>query len=329
MKLLFIFTGGTIGSTLSGDVMYADTEKSYKLLHAYDVHHQIDFAYDTVSPYLALSENNTGEQLRLLTSCVRENLTKGYDGIIITHGTDTLQYTAAAVGYAVGGDSIPVCIVSSNHPIEDARANGLANLHGAICFVREGAGRGAFVVYRNGDGVVRVHRATRLLSAIAYTDEVRSMGDMVYGQLDGDHFVKSTAYTEMPDAISTIPSDCMLPESAGIRILQAHPGMHYPDSLAGVRYLLLNSYHSGTVDTASAAALAFYRRAKEAGVPIYVTGVYGGPVYESASLFGSLGLVPLFDLSPIAAYIKLWMLSAAGRDVVAELALPLAGDRPH
>ena len=74
MKLLFIFTGGTIGSTLSGDVMYADREKSYKLLHAYDARHPIDFAYDTVSPYLALSENNTGNELRLLTACVRENL---------------------------------------------------------------------------------------------------------------------------------------------------------------------------------------------------------------------------------------------------------------
>ena len=105
-----------------------------------------------------------------------------YDGIIVTHGTDTLPYSAAALSYALGNDCIPVCIVSSNYPISDERANGIDNLHGAIRLMESGyttgetgnddkdAGIhcGVFVSYRNHDGVIYIHRASRLLETAAF-----------------------------------------------------------------------------------------------------------------------------------------------------------------
>lgn len=326
MKILFIFTGGTIGSTLSDGVMYADAEKPYKLLHAYKERHGIAFDYDTAEPYLALSENNTGAQLGMLLDCVQKNLHAGYDGIVITHGTDTLQYSAAAVGYAVGLAAPPICLVSSQKPIEAPDANGLANLHAAICFISERAGQGAFVLYRNpGAQTVQVHRATRLLGSIAYTDHVMSVGDQAYGWMEDARFVKNPDYREQNDAIAPI-SNVKPNESAPIWRLTAHPGMQYPDDLSGVRAVLLDSYHSGTVDTASTAALSFYARAKEAGVPVYVTGVYGGPIYESADLYKALGIRPLAELAPIAAYVKLWLLLTSEIEVDDRMLCPLAGD---
>jgi len=96
MKILFIFTGGTIGSTLKdGNVIATDEKKSYKIIEAYGKKYTIDFEYDVCEPYTELSENNTGEHIRMLSTCIRSKLDCGYDGIIITHGTDTLQYSAA------------------------------------------------------------------------------------------------------------------------------------------------------------------------------------------------------------------------------------------
>ena len=108
MKLLFVFTGGTIGSTQKGNVISADSDKPYKLIKAYDEKYRIDFDYDVIEPYTELSENNTGWHISRLVECIKQNLNKNYDGIIVTHGTDTLQYTAAAVGYSFGVSSLPI-----------------------------------------------------------------------------------------------------------------------------------------------------------------------------------------------------------------------------
>ena len=99
MKLLFIFTGGTIGSTLDGAYISPDRSKAYRLIEAYAEKYGIDFEYDLTEPYTSLSENNTGLQIKALCSSVKASLGQGYDGIIVTHGSDTLQYSAAAVGY--------------------------------------------------------------------------------------------------------------------------------------------------------------------------------------------------------------------------------------
>ena len=178
MRILFVFTGGTIGSTLSGDIISTDEGKSYRIIEAYRERFGIDFEYDMLEPYTALSENNTGDTVRCLCECVRAHIRDGCDGIIVTHGTDTLQYSSAALGYCLGLDSVPVCIVSSNRPIEHARANALDNLHAAVLFIRESRGRGCFTVYRNDTSdKVLVHRATRLLFGVSFSDEVAS----VYG----------------------------------------------------------------------------------------------------------------------------------------------------
>ena len=164
MRILFIFTGGTIGSTLSGDVISTDSTKSYRIIEAYRERWGIDFDYDMIEPYTALSENNTGDTIRGLCTCVKQHITDGYDGIIVTHGTDTLQYSTAALGYTLGLDTVPVCVVSSNRPIEHERANALDNMHAAISFIRGGYGRGCFAFYRNDDSSITcVHRATRMI----------------------------------------------------------------------------------------------------------------------------------------------------------------------
>lgn len=327
MRLLFVFTGGTIGSTQKNGVISADSSKSYAIISAYAEKYGINFEYDTVEPYTELSENNTGEHIRTLLQCVRARASK-YDGVIVTHGTDTLQYTAAALGYTLGLGTPPVCIVAANRTIENADSNALDNLHGAIRFVEAGAGRGVFVVYRNDKSEsVRVHRATRLVVGRAYSDAVSSIFGSVYASFD-ERFdlALSEFYKEMPDAQTTLDPDSLCERSEKILVVYPYPGMVYPEISDGVEFVVLNTYHSGTVDTKSKDALAFFKSAKEKGVKVYATGVYDGPGYESASLFDELGIIPIRNISPVAAYVKLWMLADGGRDVAALISESLSGD---
>jgi len=64
-----------------------------------------------------------------------------YDGIIITHGTDTLAYTAAALSFYFNAIKIPILLVSSDYPLDDSKANGLDNFMCAVEFIRQKCGQ--------------------------------------------------------------------------------------------------------------------------------------------------------------------------------------------
>ena len=227
----------------------------------------------------------------------------------------------------MGLSSIPVCLVSAARPIEDERTNALDNLRGAIRFIELSGGRGAFAVYRNErSDTVLVHRATRLLGAVAYSDTLDSIGYCPYGRFERDRFVKNPEYTENEDETGVLDTEKIGDASESILVLPSYVGMRYPRSLAGVKYIIINTYHSGTLNTASDAAREFFGMAAEQGIKVFATGIYDGDSYESTSVFSELGIIPLRNIAPVAAYVKLWLMSSADRDVASELALSLGGD---
>lgn len=327
MKILFVFTGGTIGSTRTGHTISTDSSKPYKIIDKYAQVCGIDFEYDTCEPYTVLSENSTGESLRLLCECVREKIGAGYDGIVVTHGTDTLQYSSCAIGYAIGLCDTPVCVVSSNYPIEDERSNAIDNLRCAIALIKSRAvlgARGAFVTYRNPDGITRAYRATRLLASNAFTDEVRTIGGEFATLGCGYEIKKCPSYTEQSDLIEPLSASALVRVCEQILVVSPYVGMKYP-SLDGIKCVILNSYHSGTINTESPEAIAFFESANEKGVKLFITGTIDGPEYESATLFQKYNIGHLFSMSPIAAYIKLWLIVSEGR-CDTEMTKSLGGD---
>lgn len=327
MKLLLIFTGGTIGSTFDGAYIATDSDKPYVLLDTYKKIHPMP-DYDTDEPFTMLSENATGTEISALIRCVGEKL-GAYDGIIITHGTDTLQYTAAALSYAFGTVRTPICLVSSNFPIEHEKANGIDNLFGAVSLLKQGTEEGVFVSYRNpGDPDITIHRAARLLASAAYSDSFFSVCGKPYGWISSKSgaFTKNPEYSESPDAQNPLRPHSLSPGSDSILRIFPYPGMTYPILPPQTRAILHESFHSGTINTLSPDARRFFAHAKEQGIPVFLTGVSSGDSYESTSVFEELGMIPLPVISPIAAYLKLWFADACGYDLKTALMLPLGGD---
>jgi len=381
MKILFIFTGGTIGSTAGDGFIGTDKGKPYKLIEMYRERYGIDFEYDTVEPYTILSEYSSGETITKLIECVREfaccgtdnhmtefadtpgktksfmnDLRTGtsneeteeisdgggkerYDGIIVTHGTDTLQYSATALGIALGDDTIPVCLVSSNYPVEDKRANGLVNMHAAVTFIREGLGHGVWVVYKNAGEGVKVHRGTAMLPGRLYSDYVESLGccgEFVTadtGAVDdpgysGRHdisdslrFVRNDGsqssgslklFTRVSEVLYNEPVNkgrVLIPDTVEhVLRIQPYPGMRYPDLTDEIRYVLHETYHSGTINTESEDFRRFMRETSDRGVPVYLVGVSSSATaYDSMRVYEDFGIRVLPDMSPITAYLLLWM----------------------
>ena len=137
MNILVIFTGGTIGSVVDDNWISVDSSAKYTLIETYKKRYKdTDTVFDTVSPYYILSENLSAKELTLLYKCVKENACKEYDGIIITHGTDTLQYTSAAIGLLFPKIDLPVVFVSSAYPLENPLENGSENFAAAVGLIK-------------------------------------------------------------------------------------------------------------------------------------------------------------------------------------------------
>lgn len=337
MKILVVFTGGTIGSSVNPDGFFApDKRKAYRLLELYKRYRANSalarpkwdgegVTFDTVEPYTTLSENLGTEHAEKLVRCVAQSLEKDYDGIIVTHGSDTLQYSAAILGYAFGNDTIPIMLVASNYILDDMRANGLDNFAGAVEFICQQAGRGVFVSYRNEGEHIRFHRGTRLAAHPAYTDYLFSIDNIYYGSLQNGHVLRNRQYKEHKDEVSCLPANWS-DSGASVLWLSVHPAMVFPKLDNGVKVILLSSYHSGTINTASNQWNAYFRSAREKGIPIFLVGAVGGMSYESTKLFKENGIQILPKMAPIAAYSKLLMGVISGLDFENYMYKSLGGD---
>ena len=85
--------------------------------------------------YQILSENMRAEYWTRLARAVAEEIQSGAEGVIITHGTDTMMYTAAALSFMLK-TPVPVVIVgsqrSSDRPSSDASMNAVCAASAAI-----------------------------------------------------------------------------------------------------------------------------------------------------------------------------------------------------
>lgn len=327
MKILIIFTGGTIGSTFNGNYISADKETPYRLLSEYEKNYGIDFEYDVLQPFSELSENNTGETLSALTDCLKENLDGGYDGVIVTHGTDTLQYTAAVLSYTFGKCGVPICLVSANYIIGDERSNGLINFRSAVNFIRRKIG-GVWAVYKNSDEEnVTVHNGARLLESQAFSDCFYSAGNSFFGRFDcGENFIRNENYREFSDEILPIFPNKLEERSDFILRINPYVGMTFPTVNPEIKYVIMGTFHSGTFNTRSEYVKEFFSELRQKNITVFLTGTTAGTSYESTKAFKELNVIPVPNIAPIALYMKIWLGSAAGLDVPKIITKSLGGD---
>lgn len=339
MNIAVIFTGGTIGSSIQQNYVSTDSQMPYRLLEMYNesqAKDNPDFPhFITVEPYTTLSEYMNGSHLNLLIASVREQLTREIDGIIITHGTDTLPFTAAALGMCFAYAKIPILLVSSNYILDDPRANGLTNFTAAVDYIYDwkhaNSGQGT-----SNETPVSPDTATAMYTpnfpilptavGIAYCNTgdspkiYNALG--IYNHRPFDDSLYERPYDAYAKAIAPVLRKCSVigcfaPDSicksgtcfdttCPVCFFQSMPGIRYhlPD---GARAVLIRAYHSGTINTKSPSLLALAEQAAHKKIPIYLTGISAESTdYDSKAVYESLRIIPLPEYSPIVAYMYLW-----------------------
>ena len=306
MNILVVFTGGTIACSENGGALSPDNKNSALLLNMYEkLDESVEFT--SIQPYSILSENLMAENLVTLYNCIKSYDLSPFDGVIVAHGTDTLQYTASFLSYTFGFCDTPIVLVSANYPLMDERSNGFDNFCGAVDFIKSESGKGVFVSYKNTGENLKIHRASRLLAHSAYSDDVFSIFDAYYGEILDGVFVKNENYTEFEDETAFTDK---VENICSSKVLKINPyvGFIYP-KLENMQFkaVLLEGCHSGTLNTESKELKEFCVNAQRLNIPVFLTGACKGFFYESKLMFDKLKIKVLSPASPIAMYIKLWL----------------------
>lgn len=134
-KILFIATGGTIASVPTDSGLMPELSAN-ELLAGIDVP---DAEIKAVQPFSLDSTNLTPEHWVRLAVIIRDNWSE-YDGFVISHGTDTMAYGAAALYCLIQNPDKPVILTGSQLQINTEGSDAPGNLSDAFRCAEQGRG---------------------------------------------------------------------------------------------------------------------------------------------------------------------------------------------
>ena len=143
-KILFLTTGGTIASSESEEgLVPALTSEE---LIGYLGHHQ-QYAKIYCEDLLRLDSSNMQPEEWLLIAKRIYEVVPEYDGIVLTHGTDTMAYTASALSFMLENLPIPVIVTGSQLPLQHPLSDGVDNIRCAFHAAMQDALTGVYVCF--------------------------------------------------------------------------------------------------------------------------------------------------------------------------------------
>ncbi|AAU25579.1 asparaginase [Bacillus licheniformis] len=237
-KLLLLTTGGTIAS-VEGENGLAPGVKAEELLSYLSDDHS-NYTIDCQSLMDIDSTNMQPEHWVMMAEAVYENYSR-YDGFVITHGTDTMAYTSAALSYMLQNIDKPVAITGSQVPITFKKTDAKKNIKDAVRFACDGIG-GVYVVF---DG--RVILGTRAIKL--RTKSYDAFESINYPYIAFIHDKEIEYNKRVPEVKpGALKLDTSL--NTDVCLVKLHPGLkpEFFDCLKGsYKGIVIESYGSGGI----------------------------------------------------------------------------------
>ncbi len=304
-KILLITTGGTIASGQTSEGL-APTERGgdFSFLRGlplgFDLRIRDLFRLD--------SSNIQPEEWQTIARTVAEEY-KNCDGIVLTHGTDTMAYTAAALSFMLRGLPVPLVVTGSQLPLTHLLTDAVENLRCAFAMACTGC-PGVFVAFHR-----KVILGTRAVKVRTFAmDAFESINYPCVAEVDANGLVLNKS--ALPEA----RGEFLLEDRVCSRVflLKLFPGLN-----PAVFDLLLRTDCRGVVVEAfGAGGMNFFRRdlvsklraAVAAGVTVVVCSqcLYERSdfsIYQTGRRALDTGVIEARDMTTEAAVTKLmWVL---------------------
>lgn len=283
-KIAVIFTGGTISCKKINSSLNVNKDTQYELTSRF-LSDEIQFTY--YEPYYILSENATSENAVTLINQINEISKHKYDGIIITHGTDTLAWMVPIVAFACKDVNLPICFVSAGYPLDDYRTNGFINFECALILITQNVKNGVYTCYKNyTNEYVSVFYGTRFCEASFVDDAFQTVNNYLFAKYENGTFdfintsiVKTNHKFDMNFKCGRF----------GL-FLYEHLGLKYTlftdEMLKNIDYVLVSGYHSGTFNTSKNKDYSVYsliERLSSQNKRLYICNVW-----DNNSIYGEI-----------------------------------------
>jgi L-asparaginase len=326
-RLLFIHTGGTLGMTgrrpdaLKPGSFFGTVKKKVPELLA--------LAKLELELFSNLDSSEMQPELWTQLAGLLHKKLPHFDGAVITHGTDTLAYTAAALSFMLPGLSKPVVLTGAQRPLGEVRSDARLNLIDAVTSALHGP-REVTVCFDS-----HLYRGNRVRKvSVAEYDAFESPNFPVLGVLGVD--------TRFEPGLQRSGAGKLLGAvDPRVFLLKIFPGLDpaLPMSLLPrVRGLVIEAHGAGNFPFSHSlgrSLLPLFKEAKRTGVPVVVVSqAHRNGVdlnlYQSGSAALAEGAISGGDLTPSAAVVKLMHALAVHRTpraVKAYIERTVAGER--
>lgn len=316
-NLSLLSTGGTISSKIdyrTGGVMAALTAKELN-----DSIPELT-SIANIDPEVVLSEyseNIKPEHWSLIARKVSNNILSGkYDGIIVSHGTDTMHYTSAALSFALQKLPIPVVLVGAQRSSDRPSSDASLNLIGACTFATRSKFSGVFVAmhYSISDEVIACHIGTRVRkNHTSRRDAFHSIDVYPFSLIKKDQIEISRQYTDLKfqERNKNLESMVVRPNFENkVSLLKFYPGfdcrmIDYCVDL-GHRAIILEGTGLGHINKECFSQI---KNAVDKGIIIFMTSqcIWGRTaltVYDTGRDLLNLGVIPLSNMTSETALVK-------------------------
>jgi glutamyl-tRNA(Gln) amidotransferase subunit D len=332
-----ISTGGTIASTVDyrTGAVTAQFDAEDVLRAVPDLAGRANYRGRVVANIL--SENMTPDVWRDLARVVHEEIDAGADGVVVMHGTDTMQYTASALSFMLE-TPVPVVFTGSQRSADRPSSDNVMN---AVCAVEAAKGDCAEVLVcmhaTSSDDRCALHRGTRVRkNHTSRRDAFETVGADPLGEVDyerlGEGGDASEAVEFRRPHVERSERRLALREDleTDVELVKFAPGMDptFLDLLEGKAGVVVEGTGLGHVDTHLIDRIA---ELIEGGTTVAMTsqcieGRVCDRVYDTGRDLLEAGVVEAEDTLPETALVKLMWVLANEDDPAGAMGRPVAGE---
>lgn len=315
-RVVILGTGGTIASRIdyrTGAVKPAVTSEE---LHALIPELSEVARIEPEILFNIFSENILPSHWTRLAERVGRAVDEGVDGVIITHGTDTLGYSAAAMSFALAGVPVPVIFVAAQRSSDRPSSDAPLNLIGGVSVAATGGFSGVYVAMHldESDDKVAFHRGARVRkNHTSRRDAFVSVGvpvAAIWGR-NGIEYLEGG----LPSRASSRGFKPKPKFDERVALLKFYPSM--PARLieglqsSGAKGIVVEGTGLGHVNTEGIAALR--RFVDKGGLACMTSQCINGRVnmnvYDTGRDLLQAGVIPLENMLPETALVKaMWVL---------------------
>lgn len=229
-----------------------------------------------------------------------------FDGFVITHGTDTMAYTASAISYALSHVTKPIVFTGAQKPVEDIPSDAAGNLINAT-IVATTITHGVIIVF--GSKILQANRTTKMSeSSLEAFDspQIHPLGEIALEPVMNAQ-VRQARKADKKLQATFDPR---------VIVVQVTPGLsrfHLRTLLgSNIRGIIFEAFGPGNMPNS---LVPFLHEASKSEIPIVVLsqcrkGITRMQLYEVGQQALDAGVIPGGDMTVEAASTKLmWILS--------------------